>query len=89
MNVEDGSHVRKLILGWEKNRKNAKPKRKTGLGGVPVNTDGTPMMLESENLLLEIFSNNSLPEGDTVHFNTITIYFIDKKMIHTLLLCTL
>ena len=49
-------------MGWEKIRKSAKPKRKTGIGGVPSTT------LESENLLLEIFSNRSLPDGDKVRY---------------------
>ena len=66
MDIKDGAHVKKLINGWEAIRKKAKPKQRTGIGGVASNSDGTPMTSQSDELLLEIFSNKSLPEGDKV-----------------------
>ena len=69
LDIQDAGHVKKLITGWENIRKKAKPKRKTGIGGVATNTNGSPLTLESDKLLLEIFGNKSLPDGATVITN--------------------
>ena len=58
VDVKDGAHVRSMINNWDKNRKKV-TKPKTGRSRIARND-------EVDAMLLAIFSNESIPDGNKV-----------------------